>query len=424
VRLLTRRPSLEESLTRHATALGMTVTDDSADLVVVDASTYPEELRSILSAGPRSSLVVLARSSEVEAMGMRVLLHEKAIVLKPVHRIALQEAFAVASGLEMGSEGLAPLSDANTPQLRGHVLLVEDEAVNAAVAEGYLSALGCTYAWVKNGNEAVARAGAERFDLIFMDLNMPGIDGFAAAKLIRERDAGVGNTAPRVPIIALTAHDAVNFRSRVLDAQMDDILSKPYSLEECTKVLRRWLRPSTVTAERHGDVAGPAAARPAAGPALHSPHDPVSTACAVGAAGAVASAQHSERSLASALATIDASAVAALKKLRGGSQAARGPADLYSRLVELFRTSSADSLTQLGLALNAGNLPAAAAACHKLAASAGNVGALAYAKQLRELERLCAEGQVSGAGEIYQALQMAHPPLMDALVGHTMRASA
>ena len=46
---------------------------------------------------------------------------------------------------------------------------------------------------------------------------------------------GAGKAGARVPIIALTAHDAVNFRSRVLDAQMDDILSKPYSLEECTK---------------------------------------------------------------------------------------------------------------------------------------------------------------------------------------------
>ncbi len=95
--------------------------------------------------------------------------------------------------MQVEAGGSAPLSDVSTPQLGGHVLLVEDEAVNAAVAEGYLSALGCTLAWVKNGNDAVARAGAERFDLIFMDLNMPGIDGFTAAKLIREREASAGN---------------------------------------------------------------------------------------------------------------------------------------------------------------------------------------------------------------------------------------
>jgi hypothetical protein len=60
-----------------------------------------------------------------------------------------------------------------------------------------------------------------------------------------------------------------------------------------------------------------------------------------------------------------------------------------------------------------------------MAASAGNVGALAYAKKLRELEHLCAAGgEASGAGEIYQALQAAHAPLIEALAGLTMRASA
>jgi len=208
-----------------------------------------------------------------------------------------------------------------------------------------------------------------------------------------------------VPIIALTAHDAANFRSRVLDAQMDDILSKPYSLEECTKVLRRWL---------------PEAQK------LASAIDPRAVAATAGVDAATAtipSARHSAVPSAAALATVDASAVAALKRLRGGAQS-----DLYSRLVELFRTSSVDSLTQLGFALNAGDLRAAASAAHKLAASAGNVGALAYAKKLRELEHLCAGGEGSeprsGAGEIYQALQAAHAPLIDALVGYTMRASA
>jgi signal transduction histidine kinase/ligand-binding sensor domain-containing protein/CheY-like chemotaxis protein/HPt (histidine-containing phosphotransfer) domain-containing protein len=421
VQVLTRRQSLEAALTRHAAALGMSVTDAPADITIVDASTYREELQAMLASSSRQSLIVLAKNAEVEALGLRVLLHEKAVVLKPVHRIALQEALAVASGLEVEPSGAAPLSDVNTPQLGGHVLLVEDEAVNAAVAEGYLSALGCTMAWVKNGNDAVARSGAERFDLIFMDLNMPGIDGFTAAKLIREREAASGKSGARVPIIALTAHDAVNFRSRVLDAQMDEILSKPYSLEECTKVLRRWLPAAQKRAAAPAPVGAAAAHTEPLAPASATGRAPPERALADAGTGGgqTATPKAAERGHASALATVDASAVAALKKLRGGTQA-----DLYSRLVELFRSSSADSLIQLGIALNGGDLRAAAGACHKLAASAGNVGALAYAKQLRELEHLCAGGQASGANEIYQALQAAHAPLIDALVGYTMRASA
>ncbi|MEJ0039956.1 MAG: two-component regulator propeller domain-containing protein [Gammaproteobacteria bacterium] len=429
VRVLTRRQSLEESLTRHAASLGVGITDEHADITIVDASTYQEELRSMLASSSRSSLIVLARNAEVEALGLRVLLHEKAVVLKPVHRIALQEALAVASGLEVEAGGSAPLSDTSTPQLRGHVLLVEDEAVNAAVAEGYLSALGCTMAWVKNGNDAVARSGAERFDLIFMDLNMPGIDGFTAAKLIREQEDGPDKAGARVPIIALTAHDAVNFRSRVLEARMDDILSKPYSLDECTRILRRWLPApgnraveSPVCATVSAPLAGattPFTCASGRTPDTLLENGPGGTPAGVDVSRVAATARPAERRTATALASVDASAVAALKKLRGGTQA-----DLYSRLVELFRASSADSLTQLGAALDTGDLLAAAAACHKLAASAGNVGALAYAKQLRELEHLCAGSQANGAGEIYQALRAAYAPLIDALVGYTMRASA
>src|SRR5207249_7582981 len=116
--------------------------------------------------------------------------------------------------------------------LSAHVLLVEDEPVNAAVAQGYLTALGCTSVWVKDGAEAVARHAAERFDLILMDLSMPGMDGFATTALIRQR----GAAAARVPIVALTAHDAANYRDACLTAGMDDMLSKPYTLEECAQV--------------------------------------------------------------------------------------------------------------------------------------------------------------------------------------------
>jgi two-component system sensor histidine kinase BarA len=381
--------------------------DGAGDVLVVDASTYGDELQSLLATpeSSRPALVVVATAADVEALHLRVLLHEKAIVLKPVHRIAFQEALAVASGMEV-SAGASMAAQASTPLLRGHVLLVEDEAVNAAVAEGYLAALGCTSVWVKNGSDAVARSSAERFDLIFMDLSMPGMDGFAAARLIREREAAADGTKARLPIIALTAHDAANFRARVLEAQMDDILSKPYALEDCTKLLRRWLTPARSVSE--GSTAA----------SQHSSQQTSSTAASAFTATAVRNHGPALAGLAS-LSTVDAGAVGALKKLRGGSHT-----DLYSKLVDLFRTGSADSFTQLRAALNAGDLQAAAAVCHKLAASAANVGALAFGKQTRELERLCAAGEADRAGEIYQALHAAHAPLIDELIGHTMRATA
>jgi two-component system sensor histidine kinase BarA len=287
----------------------------------------------------------------------------------------LRDALGAATGLAGVLSDRSPLPRSNEAALRGHVLLVEDEPVNAAVAEGYLAALGCTSVWVEDGSEAIARSAVERFDLILMDLSMPTMDGFATTALIRQRE---GN-GPRVPIVALTAHDAATYRSTCLAAGMDDILSKPYSLAECTQLLRRWLE---------GEATGPAVAED------HTVAD-------------------------GALADVDRTAVAGLRSLGSG-----GRDDLYDRLVDLFRTSSAAALSQLDAALQAGDLAAACAVAHKLKASAANVGAVAFSKDVRRFEELGAAGDARGAERLYGRLASAHPRLMEELCRLQQRASA
>jgi signal transduction histidine kinase/ligand-binding sensor domain-containing protein/CheY-like chemotaxis protein/HPt (histidine-containing phosphotransfer) domain-containing protein len=383
--ILTRRPSLRDSLSRHLSAFGLDVAADSNaapgddEIVVIDASTHLDDLKRAIAVRPSSPrLITLATAAEVEAHDLRVALDEKMLVLKPMHRIALREAMAVALGLESERGGIARHNQSGMPALKGHVLLVEDDAVNAAVAEGYLEAVGCSCVWVKRGDDAVARAASERFDLVLMDLNMPDMDGFTATKLIRQRQGPVA----RVPIVAVTAHDASSYREKCLRADMDDILTKPYTLEDCTRLLKRWL-------ERERSVP-----------------DPVVKL--------VAPLSKSE-----SLASVDAAAVASLRKLRSGAHA-----DLYSRLVELFRSASTDSISQLRLAMAAKDLEAAAGVCHKFASSAANVGGLVYAKELRRLEQLCIAGEVAKAAELNDVIQAAHPALLDALLSLTLKASA
>jgi two-component system sensor histidine kinase/response regulator len=320
-------------------------------------------------------LIVIATAAEVEALDLRVLINEKCIVLKPVHRIAFQEALAAAVGVQLAS---APLALASNEQLKGHVLLVEDEPVNVAVAQGYLEALGCTSVAVNNGRDAVARATAERFDLILMDLNMPEMDGFAATALIRQAE----DKASRVPIVALTAYDATNYRDKCAQADMDDILSKPYTFEDCARALRRWLKPYS---------------QPTPAPRNHV---------------LATSSDHS-------LISIDAKAVAALRTLRGS-----GHTNLYEKVVELFRVGSVDSLQQLNAAFALNDLPRAATICHKFSTSAANVGALEFAKQVRRLEQLCSAADTAPARELHEQLRMAHAPLLDALLDFSLRASA
>jgi len=243
--IMTPRPALEESLARHMSAFGLRPTRVGAgepppagsqdDVVVVDADGDPDPVHVRNEIAPNSALVIVASSAVVQARHLERRVRSEAIVLKPVRREALYEALAIATGATPAATAVAALLQAGESSLGGHVLLVEDEPVNAEVAQGYLAVLGCTSVWVKDGPEAIARNAAEDFDLILMDLSMPGMDGFATTALIRQQPGAAGT----VPIVALTAHDTVGYRDTCLQAGMDDILSKPCTLEEYEQVLRR-----------------------------------------------------------------------------------------------------------------------------------------------------------------------------------------
>jgi signal transduction histidine kinase/ligand-binding sensor domain-containing protein/CheY-like chemotaxis protein/HPt (histidine-containing phosphotransfer) domain-containing protein len=385
VHILARRPALAESLARHVSALGLRLSGDDGDyparyagredVVIADAGNYQDYIRLYADSAPwsRPALVVVASAAEVRNAGLERMIGASSIVSKPVHRDELYEALSTAMGAPRSADAKAPAATATV--CGGHVLLVEDEPVNAAVAEGYLSALGCTSVWVETGPEAIARSGAERFDLILMDLSMPTMDGFATTALIRQREG----TGRRVPIVALTAHDAVNYRSTCLNAGMDDLLAKPYTLEECAQLLRRWI--------------GSAAGKPASETASLGNRD--------------------------ARSSIDPAAVASLRKLRPGKHV-----DLYSTLVDLFRAASTKSLTELRGALAIDDLKAAADVCHKLASSAANVGALVFARDVRLLGQICIAGDLVAAQQLHADLESVHPALLEELMRLQFRESA
>jgi CheY-like chemotaxis protein/HPt (histidine-containing phosphotransfer) domain-containing protein len=334
-------------------------------------------------------VVVLATTAQIEALQLARPIDAALIVPKPVHREVLALALGAAAGREPAAANPATHPAPDPAIIGGHVLLVEDEPVNAAVAQGYLSELGCTYAWVENGPEAIARSAAEKFDLIMMDLNMPTMDGFATTRLIRQRE---GNR--HVPIIALTAHDAKNYRASCLDAGMNDLLSKPYTLDQCAQLLRRWLGRSPGSARK--DTA---------------PVEVTSSAAASSGVEAL--------SPLAALSGVDATAVAGLRNLRAGAHV-----DLYSKLVDLFRAGSTDAIVQLASALEADDLKGASGVCHKLASSAANVGALAFARDVRRLEKICDEGDRPRAQRLCERLAAAHPALLAELTRLQLRASA
>lgn len=135
----------------------------------------------------------------------------------------------------------AGLGDAGVP-LQGRVLLAEDNPVNALVAEAALKNMGLTVELVEDGLQAVASFRASPPDLVLLDCQMPVMDGFEAARRIREHEGEQG--LPRTPVVALTANALQGDREHSLAAGMDDHLAKPFKDEDLRAVLRRHLVPA------------------------------------------------------------------------------------------------------------------------------------------------------------------------------------
>src|SRR5438105_3176388 len=118
------------------------------------------------------------------------------------------------------------------------VLLVEDNPVNLEVAVGILESFGCQVETATNGVEALDRYADREYDLIFMDCQLPGMDGFEATAAIRVQET---DTNRRIPIVALTASAIEGDREQCLAAGMDDYLPKPFTADQMRAVLVNWL---------------------------------------------------------------------------------------------------------------------------------------------------------------------------------------
>ena len=133
-----------------------------------------------------------------------------------------------------------------------HILLVEDNPVNQMVATEYLERYGCTITPAGNGLEAVAQIKETRFDLIFMDCQMPEMDGFEATKEIRQWENN--NNIKHTPITAFTANAMQGDKEKCLAAGMDDYISKPVSEISLENILKKWLKNKISETKQNDDL--------------------------------------------------------------------------------------------------------------------------------------------------------------------------
>ncbi|MCC2637170.1 MAG: putative Histidine kinase [Moraxellaceae bacterium] len=127
-----------------------------------------------------------------------------------------------------------------TGEIRGRVLVVEDNPVSQLLAREIFQRLGCQVDVVGNGKEAVEAFRSLPYDLIFMDCDMPVMDGYDATCAIRTQ----AQAGEHVPIIAMTASVLQGDVERCISVGMDDFMSKPLRLQQISAMVDKWLRPS------------------------------------------------------------------------------------------------------------------------------------------------------------------------------------
>ena len=189
-----------------------------------------------------SSLDVVPRAGSAMAAGF------SASLPKPVSASRLYDT--ITNLFAPGNKGAAETAEppaAETLPSGIRVLLVEDNPTNQLVATAILSQMGLRADVAANGLEALQALASLPYDLVFMDAQMPQMDGFEATRAIRAGEAGVRD--PNVPIIAMTAHALEGDRERCLAAGMNDYVPKPVRRADLLDAIRRQL-PAATTARR------------------------------------------------------------------------------------------------------------------------------------------------------------------------------
>jgi signal transduction histidine kinase/CheY-like chemotaxis protein/HPt (histidine-containing phosphotransfer) domain-containing protein len=248
--------------------------------------------------------------------------------------------------------------EANTCRLqqpaRARVLLVEDNAVNQEVAKGMLESVGCAVTVADDGQAAVSAVHQATFDLVFMDCQMPHMDGYEATRLIRRWEKRQ-KEGQRLPIVALTAHALSGDREKCLAAGMDDYLGKPFTKHQLVAMLERWL--AVLGQKDDAEKEKSAEAEEANGP-LPAP-----------VAGKLSSSP------------IDPQALSAIRALQTEEQP-----DLLKNVIAIYLEETPLLLHELEQAVKAGNRTKIRRLAHTLKSSSANLGAAGLAELCRKLE--------------------------------------
>ena len=270
------------------------------------------------------------------------------------------------------------------------ILMVDDDPTIQKVGKAILAHCGCRVEVSGNGREAIEAFARQKFDMIFMDCHMPGMDGYVATGVIREmenKNRGNGE-ASRVPIVAVTGYSTEEDREECLQAGMDDYLSKPFTIAQIQSVLDRWLGArSAENREDRGeqDSSGmETQAETAKGPNRQEEPPP-----------------------------IDRNALDLIASLQPP-----GSDNILRKVILLYLDSSPALMKSVREAVEGTDFDSLHRAAHTLKSSSASLGALAFSGICKDLEMMGRDKTLGGAKDRLSALEHEYQRVRDSLEKH------
>jgi CheY-like chemotaxis protein len=299
---------------------------------------------------------------------------------KPVRQHELLEALAKSLSRD------APAVARSVAAIKGHrakVLVAEDNMVNQEVARAMLRDLGCEIRLADNGREALNALRSQAFDIVFMDCQMPEMDGFEAVRRFRSAAQADFETALDTPIVALTANALAGDQERCFAAGFDEYLPKPFKQQQIDALLARWTRQPELRA---------ASRTPKQVAAVQIP-TPMASGGAEG-----------EKPV------LDMSVIERIREMEQ-----RGAARLLERLIETYTSTATKLMADAELALAHHDAVMVRHAVHTLKSSSANVGATTLSDRFALVEVQAREGRTQDAEHEWPAVRIEYARAVQAL---------
>ncbi|CAM2010176.1 response regulator [Acanthopleuribacter pedis] len=323
----------------------------------MDGIDVVERLDEMYGPENRPAIIVVTAFSQAVGLSRQLKGIVDALLEKPVRRSTLFDAImdvfhSDGRRLSMSENSDASLSSTYIfPDTK--ILLAEDNEINQQVARDLLENMAIQVTTAGNGKQALETVQTFDFDAIFMDIQMPEMDGLEATRRIR---ALKGKRFKRIPIIAMTAHALVDDHKKSLEAGMNDHLTKPIDLQSLNETLAKWLAQKAIKETKKKSTKNH----------LFIPMPGICTAT--------------------------------------GLNRVAGNARLYRKLLLSFRTKNLGTPGHLEYLVSTGDLQALVSSVHSLGGSAGNLGIIDLYKAAKAFEaNLTLENSVNAT--LFQSVQ-------------------